>query len=88
MCYSVSAYLMLGTAVRIAYTLGQHRNLSPKMRRSVEREQSRRLWWTVYQLDQEIAIRLGYPCAIVDETTWIQTPLSSEQVNFTAQQMR
>ncbi|KAK2779788.1 hypothetical protein FQN52_002387 [Onygenales sp. PD_12] len=79
-CYTVSAYSMLGTATRIAITLGMHRNVSPRGRDSVEREKSRRLWWTIYLLDQELAIRLGYPCAIVDEVTYIQTPSASEEI--------
>ncbi|PGH15929.1 hypothetical protein AJ79_02096 [Helicocarpus griseus UAMH5409] len=79
-CYSVSAYSLLGTATRISFSLGMHRNVSPRGRDSVEREKTRRLWWTLYLLDQELAIRLGYPCAIVDEVTYIQTPAASEEI--------
>lgn len=80
MCYSVGAYLYLGTAVRIGFSLGLHRNVSPRTRNSVERERGRRLWWTIYTLDHEMAIRFGYPCAIGDDAGFVKTPLSSEQV--------
>ncbi|KAI9367621.1 fungal-specific transcription factor domain-containing protein [Aspergillus egyptiacus] len=80
MCYSVGAYLHLGTAVRIGFSLGLHRNVSPRTGNSVERERGRRLWWTIYTLDHEMAIRFGYPCAIGDEAGFVKTPLASEQI--------
>lgn len=79
-CFTVTAYLIIGMTVRIAFSLGLHRNVSPSTRDSVERERVRRLWWTVYLLDQEVAIQLGFPCAIVDEVMGIQTPFASEQI--------
>ncbi|EAA61190.1 hypothetical protein AN7061.2 [Aspergillus nidulans FGSC A4] len=80
MCYSVGAYLHLGTAVRIGFSLGLHRNISPRKSSSVERERARRLWWTIYTLDHEMAIRFGYPCAVGDESGLVKTPPASEQV--------
>ncbi|PGG97438.1 hypothetical protein AJ79_09199 [Helicocarpus griseus UAMH5409] len=80
MCYSVGAYLHLGTAVRISFSLGLHRDISPRTRDSVERERGRRLWWTIYTLDHEMAIRFGYPCAIVDETGFVKASPASEQI--------
>ncbi|KAJ5818013.1 hypothetical protein N7474_003604 [Penicillium riverlandense] len=80
MCYSVGAYLHLGTAVRIGFSLGLHRSISPRTSNSVERERGRRLWWTIYTLDHEMAIRFGYPRAIGDDAGFMNTPLSSEQI--------
>ncbi|EER29323.1 Fungal specific transcription factor, putative [Coccidioides posadasii C735 delta SOWgp] len=80
MCYSVGAYLHLGTAVRIGFSLGLHRDISPRTRDSVERERGRRLWWTIYTLDHEMAIRFGYPCAIGEDAGFVKTPPASEQI--------
>jgi len=88
MCYSIAAYLYLGTAARIAFSLGLHRDVSPKNRDSVDRERGRQLWWTIYTLDQEMAIRWGYPCAIDDDVSFMKTSLASEQVSFTALRSR
>lgn len=77
---SVSFYLTIGVAVRIALSLGLHRNVSPKSQDLVDRERCRRLWWCIYQLDQEVSVQLGHPCAIVDEAFCVQTPFASEQV--------
>ncbi|KAL2861189.1 Zn(II)2Cys6 transcription factor [Aspergillus lucknowensis] len=80
MCYSVGAYLHLGTAVRIGFSLGLHRNILPRKSNSVGRERARRLWWTIYTLDHEMAIRFGYPCAVGDESGLVKTPAALEQV--------
>ncbi|KIW29139.1 uncharacterized protein PV07_04975 [Cladophialophora immunda] len=66
-CYSMAAYLNVGTAVKIAFSLGLHRDMCSRTKDLVERERCRRVWTTIYTMDHEIAIRLGYPCAIVDE---------------------
>lgn len=78
MCYSVAAYLYLGTAVRIAFSLGLHHDIFPCTKTSVERERERRVWWTIYTLDYETASRFGYPCAIVDDVSFVKTSSASE----------
>lgn len=79
-CYSITAYLHLGTAVRIGYSLGLHRDVSLRDKDSLERERGRRLWWTIYVLDQEMASRFGYPCSIVENAIFMRTPLATEQI--------
>ncbi|KAL4759695.1 Zn(II)2Cys6 transcription factor [Aspergillus foveolatus] len=59
------AYLHLGTAVRIGFSLGLHRNISPRKSSSVERERARRLWWTIYTLDHEMPSGLDIPAPLV-----------------------
>jgi hypothetical protein len=66
--------------VRIAFSLGMHRNIRPTNVDSVSRARLHRLWWTIYLLDQEIAIQLGYPCAIIDNVACIQTPQACESI--------
>ncbi|KAK0637354.1 fungal-specific transcription factor domain-containing protein [Bombardia bombarda] len=79
-CYSVTAYLLLGTAVRIGFSLGLHRDVSPRSKDSLERERCRRLWWTIYTLDHEMASRFGYPCSIVDDAVFMRAPPATEQI--------
>lgn len=80
-CYTNAAYLYIGTAVRTAYSLGMHvEKAAPPSRGRLEREQNRRIWWTLYLLDYEIAHRYGNPCAVVEEVHDIQVQMPSEQV--------
>ncbi|KAK3380815.1 hypothetical protein B0H63DRAFT_396681 [Podospora didyma] len=81
-CFTVTAYLIIGMTVRMAYTLGLHRNIAAgaAQQDSVSRARVHRLWWTIYLLDQEIAIQLGYPCAIVDDVVGLQTPPACESI--------
>ncbi|KAF9636500.1 hypothetical protein BFW01_g7396 [Lasiodiplodia theobromae] len=74
-------YLYIGTAVRTAYSLGMHvEKAAPPSRGRLEREQNRRIWWTLYLLDYEIAHRYGNPCAVVEEVHDIQVQMPSEQI--------
>ena len=82
MCYSITAYLHLGTAVRIGYSLGLHRDVFLRSKGSLERERSRRLWWTIYVLDHEMASRFGYPCSVIDDAVFMSTPPATEQVRY------
>jgi hypothetical protein len=79
-CYTVTAYLIIGMTVRIAYSLGLHRNINTRNQDSVTGVRLHRLWWTVYLLDQEVAIQLGYPYAIVDDVAGLRTPLPCESI--------
>ncbi|KAJ5210153.1 Transcription factor [Penicillium cf. griseofulvum] len=79
-CYSLEAYLYLGTAARIGFSLGLHRDIFPKTLSTVDRERHRRVWWTVYVLDHEMANRYGYPCAISDDLGFMTTGPASEQI--------
>lgn len=79
-CYSVTAYLLIGTAMRIAFSLGLHRDVSLRNRDSLERERSRRLWWTIFILDYEMAGRFDYPSAVMEQTVYLRVPPATEQV--------
>lgn len=79
-CDSVGAYFYLGTAARIGFSLGLHRDIFPRTLSTVERERCRRIWWTVYILDHELASRFGYPCAIDDDLSFMKTSPASEQI--------
>lgn len=82
LCSRVSSYLYMGASVQMAYSLGLHRDQVPDSGSSIEREQHRRIWWTLYNLDLEIASRGGSPTLIDDRYLKITTPMPSEQVRF------
>ena len=74
-CFFNAAYLHIGTAVRIAFSLGLHVDKFPVSRGHVQREHARRLWWTLYNLDSAMALANGKPSYEVQS----QTPLPSEE---------
>ncbi len=76
----MTAYLHLGTAMRIGFSLGLHRDLSLRNKDPLEWERSRRLWWTIYVLDYEMASRFGYPCSVSEDTVSMTTPPPTEHV--------
>jgi len=80
LCSRVSAYLYMGASVQMAFSLGLHRDQIPETGSSIEREQNRRVWWTLFTLDQEISSRSGSPTVIDERYTRVTTPMPSEQV--------
>ena len=70
----------MGTALQIAFSLGLQHDKSPTNQSPVTKQINRRIWWTLYIMDQEIASRCGSPCVSDERSLRIQTPLPSEQV--------
>lgn len=66
--------------MRIAFSLGLHVDKYSISHGYVEKELSRRIWWTLFIFDQEVALRNGKPCAIAAYGIPGQPPLPSEQV--------
>jgi aldehyde dehydrogenase (NAD+) len=81
-CSRVSAYLYMGASVQMAFSLGLHRDQLTEPGNSMEREQNRRIWWTLFQLDQDISSRGGSPTVIDERFTKVTTPMPSEQVGL------
>ncbi|KAF2455730.1 hypothetical protein BDY21DRAFT_348480 [Lineolata rhizophorae] len=79
-CFGTASYLYVGTAVRIAYSLGIQLDKMPPSQGLIEKEQRRRLWWTLYVLDQDSALRCGNPCAITVGEMMPPVPFPSERV--------
>ncbi|KAF2676268.1 aldehyde dehydrogenase-like protein [Lentithecium fluviatile CBS 122367] len=77
-----SSYLFMGASIQMAYSLGLHRDQAPESASAMEREQNRRIWWTLFTLDQEIASRGGSPTLIDERHLKISTPLPSEQATY------
>jgi hypothetical protein len=80
LCSRVSAYLYMGASVQMAFSMGFHRDQLEETATSMEREQNRRIWWTLFLLDQELASRGGSPTIVDERFTKVTTPQSSEQV--------
>ena len=69
-----------GTACRIAVSLGLHVDKCAPKHGLVEKEHARRLYYTLYIFEQEVALRSGKPCAIAPYGASWEPPLPSEQV--------
>lgn len=82
MCSRVASYLYMGASIQMAYSLGLHRDQMPESGKPMERERNRRIWWTLFMLDQEIASRGGSPNLINEQSLKVDTPLPSEQVSL------
>jgi hypothetical protein len=66
--------------MQIAFSLGLQHDKSPTNQSPATKQINRRIWWTLYIMDQEIASRCGSPCVSDERSLRIQTPLPSEQV--------
>ncbi|KAF9773349.1 hypothetical protein IL306_008882 [Fusarium sp. DS 682] len=80
--FTNSAYLHIGLAVRIAFSLGLHLDKYSTKSGVVSQAHARRLWWTLYLLDQDLSLALGKPSmnSPPNETSW-KPPLPSEFVS-------
>lgn len=81
-CSRVASYLYMGASIQMAYSLGLHRDQMPDSSTSMERELYRRIWWTLFYLEQEIASRGGAPTLVDERMLKIATPLPSEQMLY------
>lgn len=68
------SYFLIAAAVRLANSIGMHRRGSWFGLNSVEVEQRRRVFWIMYLLDKELALRSGRPGAINDDDFNVDLP--------------
>lgn len=80
--FRITSYLHMGTSIRIAFSLGLQHDRPHISQSLVTRQRNRRIWWTLYLLDQSIASRCGSPCAIDERSLSIQTSFPAEQVRW------
>ena len=76
-----AAFLYIGTALRMAISLGLHHEVSDGSRepcadpdRDESRERRRRVWWSVYSLDRIVTVKSGSPVTIHDEDIGVRLP--------------
>jgi proline utilization trans-activator len=65
-CQRNAAWMLLGCASRMACALGMHRQGAVGTFDPIERQVRRRVWWTMYQFEQDLCMVLGRPSAIED----------------------
>ncbi|KAL4882581.1 fungal-specific transcription factor domain-containing protein [Aspergillus karnatakaensis] len=68
-----SVWHVLGTALRLATSLGLHKARQPT--NLVDDEMAKRAFWSLYNLDRLIASTLGRPLGIADEDITVALPL-------------
>ncbi|KAM0141634.1 hypothetical protein ACHAO1_001823 [Botrytis cinerea] len=69
-----AAWTMLGAVLRMAMTLGMHREGGNRNLDAGEIEVRRRVWWTIYVLEQNSCTILGRPCSIDDMEVTVKYP--------------
>ncbi|KAF9878591.1 C6 transcription factor [Colletotrichum karsti] len=70
-----SAFVMSGTAMRMAIVMGLHLNIPESQLRDPDlREHRKRLFWTTYVFDRIWASKLGHPSAIQDSDIGVDLP--------------
>ncbi|KAF6838629.1 fungal specific transcription factor domain-containing protein [Colletotrichum plurivorum] len=70
-----SAFVMSGTAMRMAIVMGLHLNIPESQLRDPDlREHRKRLFWTSYTFDRIWASKLGHPSAIQDNDIGLDLP--------------
>lgn len=69
-----AAYLMIGTALRMAISLGLHQEVSDQDIDNDTREHRRRVWWSTYSMERLLCVTSGHPLSIQDEDVDLALP--------------
>jgi proline utilization trans-activator len=69
-----TAFLYVGTALRMAISLALHHEVSSLQFSEAEKEHRRRVWWSVYSLDRILSVKSGNPIMIDDEDIGVRLP--------------
>jgi len=79
--FSNTSYIYIGSAARIAFTLGLHLQKAPENRSCLQRQVDLRVFSTLFLLDLDVALCYGNPFAISEDNTTSRLHDLSEQVN-------
>lgn len=72
-----SAYLLIGSALRLSLSLGLNFNIHTNQPlHPVEREHYVRIWWSIYILDRFWGSKSGFPVQIHDDDIHVDLPSS------------
>lgn len=69
-----AAYLIIGTALRMAISLGLHQEVSDKDINSQTRTHRRQVWWSTYSMERLLCVTSGHPLSIQDEDIDVLLP--------------
>ncbi|KAF5622700.1 transcriptional regulatory [Fusarium tjaetaba] len=72
-----SAYVYLGTGLRIALSQGLHRDIAGDSADDHELRRYRNAWWTLYILDRKFSSLMGAPSSVQDSD--ISVPIPGDQ---------
>ncbi|KAF5122540.1 putative transcriptional regulatory protein [Metarhizium anisopliae] len=83
---SHSCWTILGQAVRVAQSIGLHVENDDidhtKLNHSLEIEERRRVWYSIYVLDRLLSLQLGRPPAIHDDDFNVPLPARASDVEI------
>ncbi|KFG85393.1 hypothetical protein MANI_026129 [Metarhizium anisopliae] len=88
-CRTESCWTILGQAVRVAQSIGLHVENDDidhtKLNHSLEIEERRRVWYSIYVLDRLLSLQLGRPPAIHDDDFNVPLPTraSDAEIDWT-----
>ncbi len=74
------AWTYIGAAMRLCIELGLHRK-RPRAEPSLQRELSKRRFWTAYFLDRDVSIAIGRPPGICDHDIDTEMPLDMDEAS-------
>ncbi|KAH0274204.1 hypothetical protein KCU91_g5441, partial [Aureobasidium melanogenum] len=80
----LSAYMVLASAIRIAFAIGLHKQpfiTSDSAALLAEAEQRHRVFWIMYALEKDLSLRLGRPPMINDDDIDVPLPASIQPSN-------
>ncbi|KAI4595290.1 hypothetical protein KJ359_006964 [Pestalotiopsis sp. 9143b] len=81
-----SAYCLAGSAVRQGVIMGLYLNVpESQLADPVMREHRNRVWWTAYEFDRLLAVRLSQPFSIQDDEIQVDLPTDSNLPSTAAQ---
>ncbi|OQD83111.1 hypothetical protein PENANT_c018G10763 [Penicillium antarcticum] len=70
-----SAFLLVGSAMRLGLTLGLNHDIpQSKCPDPVDRQHRTRLWWGIYVFDRMYGSKVGWPIQIADEDIHVKMP--------------
>ncbi|KAB8079351.1 fungal-specific transcription factor domain-containing protein [Aspergillus leporis] len=70
-----SAYMLIGSAMRLGLILGLNHNIPVRQCTDfVEREHRVRLWWAIYIFDRMYTSKIGFPLQIRDDDIHVDLP--------------
>lgn len=76
-----TAYVYVGIALRMAISLGLHREVSDQEIDSETREHRRRVWWSTYSMERLLCVTSGHPISIQDEDIDLLPPSPMPEEN-------
>ncbi|KAL4874101.1 hypothetical protein BDV12DRAFT_191964 [Aspergillus spectabilis] len=82
-----SAYVLIGSAMRLGLCIGLNHNIpESQLIDPVERQHRVRIWWTIYIFDRMWASKMGLPSQVLDDDIHLDMPSSIEPAQLYAEQ--